>query len=293
MKLKFFILISILMNSLIIKAQQDFRLLSGNQEIVQNCIDSVVYLIRQDYVLQSGNNPSLAFGRGENKYFGRIYSLAVLAEGKLWCDNKILTPWTGDPNYQEYSTIDTLKPVLSDVWGRPVYSSKFSPVKPDSLIKMTLYDSLMKKSGICTYSTDTKAKGLQIRYLAKSDAGWLVLGNTDADLNLNDTIRIKFSIYKEKPEYADKELPGKIKSPNNPAKVTGGIYILPLYSSGRVEWQLSGIVVKKLLNYRVSAIPEKPVIIIPEAKKPLTPINQKPPEDQEKNTKKKKSGKNK
>ena len=291
MKLKSFIYIYILLSSLTIKAQQDFRLLSGNQEIVQNCIDSVVYLIRQDYVLQSGNNPSLAFGRGENKYFGRIYTLAILADGKLWCDNKVLTPWTGDPNYQEYSTIDTLKPVLSDVWGRPVYSSKFSQVKPDTLIKMPFYDSLMKKSGIYSYRIDTKSKGLKVRYQVKSDAGWLVLGNTDADLNLNDTIRIKFSIYKEKPEYTDKELPGKIKSPNNPAKVTGGFYILPLYSAGRVEWQLSGIVVNKLLNNRVAAIPEKPVINTPEAKKPLTPINQKPPEDQEKNTKKKKSGK--
>ena len=291
MKLKSFIYIYILLSSFTLKAQQDFRLLSGNQEIVQNCIDSVVYLIRQDYVLQSGNNPSLAFGRGENKYFGRIYTLAILADGKLWCDNKVLTPWTGDLNYQEYSTIDTLKPVLSDVWGRPVYSSKFSQVKPDTLIKMPFYDSLMKKSGIYSYRIDTKSKGLKVRYQVKSDAGWLVLGNTDADLNLNDTIRIKFSIYKEKPEYTDKELPGKIKSPNNPAKVTGGFYILPLYSAGRVEWQLSGIVVNKLLNNRVAAIPEKPVINTPEAKKPLTPINQKPPEDQEKNTKKKKSGK--
>ncbi|MCX6276552.1 MAG: hypothetical protein NT004_00465 [Bacteroidetes bacterium] len=292
MKLKSFILFFILISSLTIKAQQDFRFLSGNQEIVQNCLDSVVYIIRQDYVLQSGNNPALVFGRGENKYFGRIYAVAVLADGKLWCDNKLLTPWAGDPNYQEYLTIDTLKPTLSDASARAVYSNKFIQVKPDTLMKMPANDSLMKISGIYAYSLNTTAKGLKIQYLAKSDAGWLALGNNDSDLNLNDSSRIKLSIYKDKPEYADKELPGKIKSPSNPTRVAGGFYILPLYSAGKVEWQLSGVVVKKLLNYRVASIPEKPAINTPEPKMPLTPINQKPPEDQNsKNTKKKKSGK--
>ena len=158
-------------------------------------------------------------------------------------------------------------------------------------MKVALYDSLMKKSGICAYTNEGKTKGLQILPQGKSDAGWLIFGSTDADFNLNDTARVKLSIYKEKPEYSDRELPGKIKSPNNPARLAGGFYILPWYSAGRVEWQLSGIVVRKLLTYRVASIPEKPVINIPEVKKPLTPINQKPQEDQDKKTKNKKTGK--
>ncbi|MEI6579562.1 MAG: hypothetical protein WCN92_08900 [Eubacteriales bacterium] len=292
MKLKSFILFFILISNLTIKAQQDFRFLSGNQEIIQNCLDSVVYIIRQDYVLQSVNNPALVFGRGENEYFGRIYAFAVLADGKLWCDNKTLTPWAGDPNYQEYLTIDSLKPTLSDASARAVYSNKFIQVKPDTLMKMPANDSLMKISGTYAYSLNTKAKGLKIHYLAKSDAGWLVLGNTDNDLAPNDSTRTKLAIYKDKPDFADKEFPGKIKTPNNPTRVAGGFYILPLYTAGSVEWQLCGIVVKQLLNYRVAAIPEKPVINTPEPKMPLTPINQKPPEDENsKNTKKKKSGK--
>jgi len=294
MKLKSFILIIILLSGMMLQAQQDFRLLSGNQEIVQNCIDSVVYLIRQDYVLQSSKNPALVYGRGENKYFGRIYNIAVLADGKLWCDNRVLTPWEGDPNYQEYLAIDTLKPLLSDATARPVYGNKFIPVKPDTLMKIVPYDSLMKKSGIFTYGIDATTKGLQILHLSKADAGWLVIGNAENDLALNDSTRIKLAIYKDKPDYADKELPGKIKNPNNQTRVAGGFYILPLYSAGNVEWQLSGIILKKPSHYSVAIIPEKPVINTLEAKKPLTPINQQPLEDQDnKKIKNKKSIKNK
>ena len=52
MKSKSILLIYLLLNGFTLTAQQDFKVFSGNQEIVQNCIDSVVYLIRQDYVLQ-------------------------------------------------------------------------------------------------------------------------------------------------------------------------------------------------------------------------------------------------
>jgi hypothetical protein len=234
------------------------------------------------------------FGRGENKYFGRIYHIAVLAEGKLWCDNKITTPWKGDPNYQEYLAIDTLKPVLSDANARPVYSNKFIPVKPDTLIKNVSYDSLMNKSGMFTYAIDATTKGLQILHLNKVDAGWLVLGNADNDLALNDSTYIKLAIYKDKPDYADKDLPGKIKNPINPNRLAGGFYILPFYHTGSVEWKLSGIVVKNSSNYIVASIPQKSVINTPETKKPLTPINQKLPENQDnKKRKNKKSEKNK
>ena len=296
MNLKTILLIGALVPSLMLSAQADFRPLSGNQEIIDNCIDSVVYLVRQDYVLQSVNHPAMTYGRGGNKYFGRMYTLAVLADGKLWCDDKIITPWVGDLNYQEYETIDSLKPILFDAWARPLNKSKFNLVKPDTLLKITSYDSLMKISGIYTYCIDQKVKGLQMLSMNRSDAGWLILGSSDADLNLNDTALIKLSIYKEKPEFSPGELSGKIKNPGNAAKITGGFYILPSYSIGRVDWKLSGILGKKVLNYHVSLIPEMPVTVAnaPEVKLPLTPINPQIPDKKSGNKQdNKKAGKRK
>jgi len=274
MNLKTILFIGAFVPSFWLSAQTDFRFLSGSQEIVYNCIDSVAYLVRQDYVLQSVNYPDLTYGRGGNKYFGRMYTLAVLADGKLWCDDKIISPWVGDLNYQEYATIDSLKPLLFDAWARPISKSKFNPVKADTLLNIATYDSLMGKSGIYSYCIAQKEKGLQITPMNRSDAGWLVLGTSETDLKINDTVPIKLTIYKEKPEFSDGDPSGKIKNPSNTTNITGGFYILPSYTVGSVDWKLSGIFRKKVLNYFVALIPEKPAtgVIAPEVKLPLTPI---------------------
>jgi len=237
-------------------AQQDFRLLSGNQEIIQNAIDSAIVIVRQDYVLQSRNNPSLNFGRGDNRFFGRKYALAVLSGKKLLFDISLESPWLEDPTFAEYKDIDTLRPVLSETWVRPVYGNSYTKIIKDSLPDPLNNDSLYKMNGIGICPSPLPVAGLHVKILDTVRDGWLVLVSSELDLSLNDTIPVKMIIYREKPEYIRADRAGKIKPPSQPTKILGGIFVLPEYRMGTVQFYLSGIYIKKILNYYVTSIPE-------------------------------------
>lgn len=238
-------------------AQHDFRLLSGNQEIIQKAIDSAIVIVRQDYVLQSTNNPALTFGRGDNPFFGRKYAIAVLSENHLLFDISLKTPWFDDPNYTEYRGSDTLKPILKEAWAKPIYGNTYIQIVTDTSLLTCQIDSVFKSNGIGICPSPFTATGLKIKPMDSDREGWLVLGSSETDLSDNDTLPVKVTIYREKPEYNPTERAGKIKSPAQPAKILGGFFVFPEYRMGTVQFYMSGIFIKKILNYYVAAIPER------------------------------------
>jgi hypothetical protein len=83
--------------------------LQNNQSLVSQAIDGAVYLVRQEYLLESPSGEHL--GRGILNHFGKTYRIGILVDRDLWIPSSTRMPWQGDPHFQEYGS--THKPICS------------------------------------------------------------------------------------------------------------------------------------------------------------------------------------
>ena len=74
--------------------------LKNNQDLILQATEGAVYLIHQEYQLQSPSGELV--GRGIYDHFGEIYRIGVLVDRDLWMPASVASPWQDDPNYKEY-----------------------------------------------------------------------------------------------------------------------------------------------------------------------------------------------
>lgn len=90
--------------------------LQNNQNLLSKAIDGAVYLVRQEYLLESASGERM--GRGILNYFGKEYTIGVLVERDLWIPSFVRRPWQNDPNFEEYK--DEYEPVCSYTKIKPI-----------------------------------------------------------------------------------------------------------------------------------------------------------------------------
>lgn len=87
--------------------------LQHNQNLVSKAIDGAVYLVRQEYLLESPSGERL--GRGILNYFGKSYRIGILVDRDLWMPGSTRMPWEEDPNFieneEEYKPVCTFTKV--------------------------------------------------------------------------------------------------------------------------------------------------------------------------------------
>lgn len=280
-------IISLLLSFQII-AQVNIKFLSNNQEMILSAIDSTLVIYKQEYVLQSVNDSSLRFGSNGNSYFGKSYTLGVVADNKIWFNKTVLSPWINDSNFTKYQKSDTLKPVLSKSYIRFVYQTEYTEIPFDSSLFVETNDSLNKENLYATFEFKNILSGLKTDSLI-SEEGWLVVAYSANNIEENDTCDINWLIYKQKPDFQPKNKTGKVKTPDPNGKIIGGAFIKPKFQAGCIEFYLGGILHKGLLNWVVAAttvkLTSKNTII--KDSKTITPI----PNPQNKSNKKQKNSK--
>ncbi len=277
---KLILIMAIVLQAWMANAQIDLNILTGNQEIVKNSLDSIVYIIRQDYVLQSLNNPLAQYGREGNEHFGRVYFLAMLADAKLWCNADILKPWDKDEAFAAFSTIDTLMPVIKNTWFRLASGGSFQKLDHPVGSNPQKPDPVYTDNQIMFFDFDAHGSGLPLSFMNNTPGGWLVLGAIPDGFHQADSIPIPLTIYKENPEFVSGEIKARIRTPLNESKIIGGFYLHPAYGKGTVQWMLAGMYAKMIINTYISAIapyPEKPQTGKPDTDV-ITPIKEPEPE---------------
>jgi hypothetical protein len=219
-------------------------LISDDQRFVRQAIDSALVIVRQDYVLKSTTGlDSTEWGRSGNPWFGRGYSLGVIAGDFVWVNSRINTPWAGDPNLKKYEKADTLKPLLSNAGIRHLYCPKYIEAERNHV------DSLLS-----SYKFRHSAKGLNFGNTHGDQQGWIVLAYSQKPLADNDTSKIELSIYKASVIFNDsigEALLNKIPDKEN---IIGGIFITTQITTGNVQLLISGILTRKLLNWYIYAL---------------------------------------
>jgi hypothetical protein len=230
-------------------------LLTSDQQFIQAATDSAFFIVRQDYILRDTSvKNSVTYGRNNKPYFGRVYGLAILANGKLWIDSRLLKPWLIDPEYKTGQKSDSLVPECSLLSIRPIGSHSYKSypeIKPDSDLNN---DSTYIARGLAVLNGFEGWKGLPMNFECRDTSGWIVIVHSQYPLATNDSCNISLAVYHDKPAFG-KQHQGTIKTPTQ-QNVIGGIYLSSLVTTGNIALYICGIVTRKPLNWVVTAIPQ-------------------------------------
>ncbi|MCS6818751.1 MAG: hypothetical protein NZ522_02280, partial [Chitinophagales bacterium] len=70
-----------------------------------------LFILEQSYILES--NTGRKYGYNNQANFNTLYFPAFELNNLLYVEEKFLSPWQADARYSEFSSADTLKPVIS------------------------------------------------------------------------------------------------------------------------------------------------------------------------------------
>jgi len=228
-------------------------ILTTNQELILNALDSTLFIVKQEYTIKTNNlDKNIEFGKDGNPYFGKHYSLGILSDGDLYVNKGILNPWAFDSNYFKYKHVDTLQPSLSKAYLRNIKSNQFKDIPPS----IGYSDSANAKLPVCMFTDINFPKGIRKKNHDNSVEGWIVLVYTENPISSNDTsTHFKYAIYKTTLKFENNQ--AKLDNIPVTSNLIGGVFVTLKYSTGQIMFYASGILFKKMNTYFLSRMPEK------------------------------------
>ncbi len=263
----FLILFNVLINA---NGQILNKMRSSEQEFLRFTTDSALLIVRQDYILITTDSVSpKEFGSDGRTWFGRGYALGVVVDGAIIIPSILLKPWVFDAPYIPFQQVDTLKPKATDLSVRHFDQAVFTTITqradtlcwPDSSASAAIVHNAMPVLPVDFQTTDT--------------SGWLVLAYADS---LTGTVTLKrFQV-----GWMDAKN-NTIRPPEDPARLLGGVYLTLKFTTGNMQVQAAGFVVKKLFNWMIEKIEPTKVPVSKEVEplKTTGPVNLTPVETKE------------
>jgi hypothetical protein len=263
------------------KAQKNPFFNTDELKNIKAVAGGALYILRQDfYIVDTTAKPNKKMGLNGKDYFGRYYFLAVLADGKFYTDRNINTAWELDA---QFSTIKGLKkylPILGGFAYKQIDSVSFNSL--DSVAEFNKIRNLDNDT-INLYVALSISKNLPMLHLANNNENlldstsfhWALSVKEAKDFNQKkyiDTLPApEFDLTKGKYSLAKKTYinPGFFYSDNT----IGGFVFTTKPSLGKIEYNLSGIIVKNNLGkFEAVSIKQKDVVKLEELKKEIPAI---------------------
>lgn len=224
-------------------------------EDIRPLVESSMYLIRQDYALQSTKDSSL-YGRNNKRYYGRVYHVAVLSKDTLWFDSRITTPWEGDKAFNDKYKADSAnyKPVLTDTYTRCL--GDVHPEFVEALDFKPVVDENRKDISWVEWKTANLKTIANLRE-SRLPAGcvvWVKKGNCDGD-----TCNVTLNFQNVTVQFDDKSREAQIKSTAVSIFTLtpiGGVFFTKESDVGSLTVKFAGLVMQKGLSYKLSPLPE-------------------------------------
>ena len=247
----------LLLTSLAAQAQNELdleNLFSNDKKLFRMAVDSSICIVRQDYVMKSSRGNE--YGRAGKSYFGRRYTLGVVADHKIWALTSIATPWIGDKAFEQYKKNDTIRPHLASMALRPIFSTDY---QPEEISPIETYDS----SGIISYRTESP---LSVGGFLNTQEGngWLVVVSARDDLNVNEKSPLNVTVYTPNLNFQNTESETLLKRISLKDNVIGGIYFVATIKSGIIRYHAAGILKNKGNEWYV--------VRLPQTTRPQTPL---------------------
>jgi hypothetical protein len=229
--------------------------LAAQQECddIRPLVEGSMYLIRQDYALQSTKDSSL-YGRNNKRYYGRVYHIAVLSKDTLWFDSRLSAPWESDIAFLGKYKADSAnyKPVLTDTYTRClgdvrtefIEALDFKPLSDDSRKDISWVE--WKTSNVKTIGNLRESR------LPSGCVVWVKKGNCDGD-----TCNVTLSFQNVSVQFDDKSREAQVKSMGAGSLTpVGGVFFTKESDVGSLTVKFSGLVMQKGLSYKLLPLPE-------------------------------------
>jgi hypothetical protein len=224
----------------------DASFLSGDQKLVRMAVDSSLCILRQEYTLT--NHSGKEYGRNGKDYFGKTYSLGVLANNKVWTDSRLLRPWEADGNYDKFRTIDSIRPRLSGTYARQLVRSAYAEVKQDTALQAT-------DSGIAILHSPDTLVNIALISNCRDRGGWLVVAASHESFSTSDTLPVSYTIYKAQPQFTASGNKGYLKNMPVRENIIGGVYFISSILLGKITFSAAGILGKDKQGWYVQLFP--------------------------------------
>ena len=220
----------------------DISFLSGDQKMVRMAVDSSLCILRQEYTLV--NKDGNEYGRDGKKYFGRLYSVGVIADNSIWTDQALLKPWEKDEAYRLFNQSDSVKPRLSKVYLRkPACSQRFTELAANTATPGN-------NNTLAVYEYPAGENSVSRINDSKDNDGWLVLIGWEEGTTNGDDIPVSYTIYKAAPLFNDADSKGYIRNmPVSERQLVGGIYYTCTISLGKIIFSAAGVLKKDKKGY--------------------------------------------
>lgn len=249
------IILALLAMSLSLSAQTaspaDASFLSGDQKLVRMAVDSSMYILRQEYTLT--NHSGKEYGRNGRNYFGKAYTIGVLANNRIWTDIRLCRPWNMDGNYDKFRGIDSIKPRLSGTFARQVVGSAYTAVNEDSSLGGR--DHRDTDSGIAVYRSPDTLQNIGLVSNYRDRGGWLAVVSGREAIGGNDTSSVSYTIYKAQPQFTPTGIKGYLKNMPVKENVIGGVYYISTVSLGKITFAAAGILGKDKDGWYIQLFP--------------------------------------
>lgn len=234
---KLAIILLALCTSLPVCAQfESFRLSSDNQELIRKAVGDGLVLVRQSYLLEDTLTDK-RYTLDNGPEVGSVTAVAVRTAGGLILPEKVLKPWAGDKNYDEFRT-ENLIPVLSLT---SMLSAGDTAWREMPLIAPYRVSPLADTAWVEAADSSYCGNGFTVGKPDSRD-GWIVWLTSDTeDLEAPDLSMVVYRY--ELPESAGTDGVVDVKSVNTKSTVLGGIVVVPVFDSiGRIDFVLRGVI---------------------------------------------------
>ena len=213
--------------------------LQNNQNLVSKAIEGAVYMVRQEYLLESPSGEQI--GRGILKYFGKMYRVGILANSHLWIPTSIIKPWKDDPNFIEHK--ENYRPVCSH--------TKIKRINIDKEYRGFMLEKMDSSYSITSFNPGLT--GLQISDTLPL-SGNLILYYLDADESPDDSTIKSTSIRLKQIQWDEKGIAEVDDIIYKDRIVLGGVMFLEKISLGRIDIELIAIYTDIDKNWVLQAV---------------------------------------
>jgi hypothetical protein len=254
-------------------AKAQIRLISGNQQLIEEAVQDGIFIVRQQYQLMDTTAETPEYwGLNGALHFGASYSLGVKTTKGYYLDRKAVYPWLYDDNFDEYRDSDKFAPVISQTGVRHLDSLAYRAIAFNDKSTTAVADSQF-------YYVDDSAtfgRGFIEDNTAGEKKGWLVWAVSEKTMQtVPDTVNVSMLIYRTELNFVNEQTEYEIKKPSTNKTILGGIYVLPETTDiGVITVKLCGTLLLKDDKWEVVKIRKNdPAAVVPVTGGRLTPVD--------------------
>jgi len=205
------------------------------QQMVENALKPTIVVVCSSFQIRNNSTGTL-FGLNGRQEFGEQISYGIKTKGGIILRDCAIQPWSFNEKFVKYKK--DYSPVLCEIQ----YSEVGESAKYDSLdINPDSMKSLADSSWYYCISKTFSEKGLNIDNCLGKKNGWLLWIANNKEIDLKKSTELTTIVQQKIIEISEDKDSFEIIPPKTHYDIVGGMYVVPYYSIGSVDFRLVGI----------------------------------------------------